>query len=443
MSMFRICPKCLKMCGKNAESMRFIEKCPACDISLEGRIWYIDYHVKGERVRELVSPSRKFAEDVLAKRKTQIKEGKFFETNRKEVHTLQEIANDFLEYSRNNKRSYDRDLGIVSTLISFFGDRKLEEITPISIEQFKGKRLDDGRKPGTVNRELAALKCMFNWAIKNEKTSVNPMKKVRMMQENNTRLRYLSREESQKLLEHCTEQIRPIVITALLTGMRRGEILGLKWEDVNPGQGIIALKHTKSGKTRYIPISSELMKVLDRCRSTSDGEHVFCNSDRLPYKYIDSLFQNIVKRSGIKDFHFHDLRHTAASYLVMAGVDLVTVKEILGHATLDMTLRYSHLSPVHKKDAVEKLAVKMVNIWSIRGTDSKDEEIEGSKNTFNNESENKKWRGGRVVDGAGLENRCTLTGTVGSNPTLSASKRINMNIILINRLGKRRRRAYL
>jgi len=401
MGMFRVCPECGRMCGKThgaSLSGRFADKCPDCVAPLKGRFWYIDYRVNGVRKREAVSADRRFAEMVLAKRKTQIQEGKFFETKNKNNCTLREIVDDFLEYSRNNKRSYGRDEILARNFMSFFGERKCAEITPNLIEQYKGKRLnEDGRMPATVNRELTCLKSVFNWAIKNSKVTVNPVREVKMLKENNTRLRYLTKDEAQRLIENCPEHIKPIVITALLTGMRRGEILGLKWEDVNLTQGIITLKNTKSGRTRHIPISSQLMKVISECRDTSDGVYVFCNGDGKPYATINSMFQNIVKRAGLDDFHFHDLRHTAASYMVMSGTDIVTVKEILGHATLEMTMRYAHLSPFHKRDAMEKLASKMDSFWTVRDSVAENSDSAAHKKVFKNEVEMSLRRGRLVV----------------------------------------------
>ncbi len=368
MRLFRKCPKCGWHCGRDKKTREYLVVCPKCSISLKKQSWYIDYYVFGRRKREKVGPDRRLAELVLKKRKIEIVEDKFLDIRRDRVTTFEEIAQDFLDYSRNNKRSYGRDEIIVRNLSEFFSGKRLNEITPILIEQYKGKRLNqDKKKPATVNRELAGLKCMFNWAIKNGKATQNPVKQVKLFKEDNTRIRYLSKEEIKKLLE-CSKNyhpnILPILVTALCTGMRKGEILNLKWEDVNFEQGIILLKNTKSGKMREIPMSSFLQETLKKCFDRSDGVYVFCNEERKPYKSIDTIFQRVLKRTGITDFCFHDLRHTAASYLIMLGVDLATVKDILGHQKIEMTLRYAHLSPVHKRSAMELLGTKMDTIWT-------------------------------------------------------------------------------
>ena len=369
----------------------------------KGNSWFIDYYVHGRRKREKAGPNKRLAELALEKRKIQIAEGRFLDVKKGERVTFDEIAQDFLSYSRNNKSSYVRDVVIVKNLEGFFGGKRLTEITPILIEQYKGKRLKERKAPATVNREVGCLKCMFNWAIKNDKAVENPVKRVNLLKEDNTRTRYLSRGEIRRLLDACPECLRRIVICALLTGMRRGEILSLKWDDVNLSQGIILVKHTKTGRIREIPICGLLERVFLECSKNTDGIYVFCNEQAKSYRRIDTFFQSVVKRTNIQDFCFHDLRHTAASYMVMLGIDLATVKDILGHRKIDMTLRYAHLAPVHKREAMEILGSRMDTFW----TPEQSTEVAENRQ-FENDIENirvfKKRRGTQVAEGAGLLN---------------------------------------
>lgn len=333
----------------------------------KGKNWFIDYYVHGKRKREKVGVNKQFALLALKKRKVQIAEGKFLDIKKGEKVTFDEIAQDFLNYSRNNKSSYQRDLSIIKNLKPFFGKR-LPEITPILIEEYKGRRLKEGKAPATVNKEIGTIRAMFNWAIRNGKATENPIKRVRMLKEENTRTRYLSRDEMRRLLDACPVNLERVVMCALLTGMRRGEILNLKWDDVNLHQGVVLLKHTKTGRMREIPISGALEKVLLECHQNTDGVYVFCEQGKsYKGKRIDYVFPNILRTANIQDFTFHDLRHTAASYMVMAGLDLATVRDILGHKKIDMTLRYAHLAPVHKREAMEILGSKMDTIWTPAG----------------------------------------------------------------------------
>ena len=177
-----------------------------------------------------------------------------------------------------------------------------------------------------------------------------------MLPENNRRLRYLSKEECDRLVKACAPHLRPVVITALNTGMRRGEILGLTWDRVDLQNSLILLDITKNGERREIPINSTLRETFKGLVRRLDNPHVFydpATGKRL--QDVKRSFSTALRRAKILDFHFHDLRHTFASHAVMAGVDLTTLKELLGHKTLTMTLRYSHLAPGHKVAAVELL----------------------------------------------------------------------------------------
>ncbi len=141
--------------------------------------------------------------------------------------------------------------------------------------------------------------------------------------------------------------------------MRNGEVLSLKWKNIDLKHGFILLDTTKNGERREIPINSTLMSVFQRVQRRLDVPYVFFDNAGNPYKDVRKSFDTACRKAGIKDFHFHDLRHTFASHLVMAGVDLVAVKELLGHKTLTMTLRYAHLAPSHKVKAVDTLDKSM------------------------------------------------------------------------------------
>jgi integrase len=146
--------------------------------------------------------------------------------------------------------------------------------------------------------------------------------------------------------------------------MRKGEILGLKWRDVDIQRNTIHLLDTKNGEKRDVPMNDITQKTIIGVLKHPDSQYIFCNKEGQPYGDIKKSFLTAIRKAGIINFHFHDLRHTFASHLVMSGVDLNTVRELLGHKTLEMTLRYSHLSPDHKKRAVDILNKRMVTIWS-------------------------------------------------------------------------------
>ena len=157
-----------------------------------------------------------------------------------------------------------------------------------------------------------------------------------------------------KAIDNNFPYLKPIVICALQTGMRRGEIFNLKWENIDFELGYIELLKTKTGKARKIPISTSLREVLENIKPIS--EYVFINPQtNKPYTDIHNSFGTVLEKANIQSFRFHDLRHTVATRLVEKGIDLVVVKEILGHSKIDTTMRYAHAVPKRKLEAIEVL----------------------------------------------------------------------------------------
>ncbi|HEC64360.1 MAG TPA: site-specific integrase [bacterium] len=231
------------------------------------------------------------------------------------------------------------------------------------MEKYKRRRQSQVSN-ATVNREVACLKHIFTKAIEWGMVQKNPGKKVKLLRERNTRLRYLDEKEITKLHDACAEHLKPIVTVALNTGMRKEEILSLKWKDVDFRSRIISILDTKNGESREIPINDSIYRTLLVAKKLPDSPWVFCKSNGKRYGNVRKAFEGARKRAGIVDFRFHDLRHTFASHLVMAGVDLRTVQELLGHKSFEMTLRYAHLSPEHKKAALDVLGKRMARIWA-------------------------------------------------------------------------------
>ena len=185
----------------------------------------------------------------------------------------------------------------------------------------------------------------------------NPASGVKLHKENNRRLRYLTSEECKALLDAClSPTMSQIVIVALNTGMRRGEILNLKWENVNLRERLIEITEQKNGQYSTIPLNSTTVDTLRAIPHRLDSDYVFPGKVQgKPYYDLFRHFERAVKAAKLERVNFHTLRHTAASHLVMAGVDLATVQEIMRHKTITMTLRYAHLSPAHKRSAVDAL----------------------------------------------------------------------------------------
>jgi len=341
--------------------------------------WFIDYRANGRRKREKVGSSKSLAETVLKKRKVEIAENRFLDIRREQKVKFEELVQMYLDiHARPNKKSYHSDEDLIKTLGRFFGGKYLYEITPMAVEQFKAERAKEV-SPATVNRALACLKCMFNKAIEWGKAEVNPVKKVKLFKENNVRVRYLEKEEIKKLIDNAAAHLKPVLIVALNTGMRKGEILSLKWHDLDFKNNIIYIRQSKSGEKREVPMNPLVRRTLIAVRKHPDSPYVFCNASGENYANVRKSFFTACKKSDILKFRFHDLRHTFASHLVMGGVDLNTVRELLGHKSLEMTLRYSHLSPDHKHRAVANLSRQMDTFWTPERTKENEEVFDFSQ----------------------------------------------------------------
>ncbi len=244
-------------------------------------------------------------------------------------------------------------------LLSLYADIPLRRFSTSLIDQLQTDLINKGYKASSNNKVTNLIKHMFRKAVEwdmVEEETLKRIRRVKPLKDNSKRLKYLSKEEIQALLNHCTGNTKAIVITALNTGMRKGEILSLKWDNIDLKHGFILLDKTKNGERREIPINDTLRHTLQGLTRRFDIPYVFYDpATGKPYQDIKRSFNTAVRRAGIKDFHLHDLRHTFASHLVMAGVDITTVSRLLGHKSLTMTLRYSHLAPEHMSKAVDIL----------------------------------------------------------------------------------------
>jgi integrase len=325
-------------------------------------VWWMCFTVDGRFYRKSTeTDDKKLARKILKSIEGKIAEGKWFpESQEKQAaYTFVELAERYSSWAKGRQKAFDCwKIYIIRQLVRKFGKMKLNRFEMYMLEKFQTERLNRGNKPATVNRRIAVISHMFTKAVdwKMMDRVVAQSLRVKMLPEDNKRLRYLSKEECHSLIKACDPHLEPIVITALNTGMRKGEILRLKWEQVDLRHGFILLDRTKNGERREIPINTSLRNSFQNLTRRINVSYVFHDPNTgSPYKDVKRSFPSACKRAGIRDFRFHDLRHTFASHLVMAGVDLTTVKELLGHKTLTMTLRYAHLAPSHKMKAVDIL----------------------------------------------------------------------------------------
>jgi integrase len=232
-----------------------------------------------------------------------------------------------------------------------WGNPLIHMLTVEVLDQYRGHRRGEGVGAATINREMATLKHALSKAVEWKllrKTAREELTAIKKYQEPDGRLRYLSGEaEAERLLQACSDALRPMVVTALHTGMRKGELLGLTWDVVDMTHGFIRLKQTKNGKARALPFNETLWSLFSGLRTRHDVPWVFHDAAGRRWNDIRHPFEAACAGAGLTDFHFHDLRHSFASWLMMRGVPLATVSNLLGHTSPTMTLRYAHLSPTH------------------------------------------------------------------------------------------------
>jgi len=347
--------------------------------------YLIDYYVRDangvpRRKREKVGTNYKLAKELLTKRQAEANEKKFF-PERHEVRTpFKDAAKSFLEWSQVNisVRGHQRYRTSMENLTAAFGERFLDQITPSDVERYKAERIKTV-EPGTVNRDLMVLKRLYNLILKGRilpetKIVESLPTRIALFRENNKRLRYLSGKEYGEILLACERlkqqrraclkarvlDMKSLIVTAVHTGMRRNEILGLKWSDVDLGGRIITVHEGKWGSSRHVPINAVLARTLEQIPRHIESPFVFYHREKgesagRRFVELKRAWQALLKEASIDNLRFHDLRHTCASWLVMKGVPLKTVQEILGHKSFVTTLRYAHLAPELRNEAVERL----------------------------------------------------------------------------------------
>ncbi len=323
--------------------------------------WWVRYVDAQGRLRREKAGTKSAAIALYHKRKTEALAGrKLPETLRRASVNFAEIARDALAYSKVHKRSYRDDVYRMGLLLEWFGTRPAESITAPDIERALAAAAEQyGWSPATVNRYRSLMSLTYRLAIRAGKVRENPVRQVARRKENNLRVRFLDPEEEEtlraKIRELCPER-EPEFDLALHTGLRRNELWRLRWRDVNFQAGLLTVREAKNGQARHIPLNMVAEKALLTLSRQGAGEYVLPGPPERTPRTWDRWFERCVRAAGIADFRYHDLRHTFASRLVMAGVPLRTVAELLGHRTLSVVMRYAHLSPGHLREAVERLA---------------------------------------------------------------------------------------
>jgi integrase len=329
---------------------------------LDTRAWWIRYRdASGRDRRERIGPSKRQAEEVLALRLAAVVEGKKLPPRRDGAKLFSDFAREYMEVHGQRLRWAYNVAFIIRHWEKHLGPGcRLRDVNVRTIEAFRVKRLAEGVKTSTVNRNIAVLKRMLNVAIDWDLIQENPARRVKLAREDNARMRFLNQNEAARLLDACRRSrnraLAPLVLVALNTGARRGELLGLRWADVNFEARTLSFPRTKNGERRDVPVNHPTLQALRERRLVAGrGEFVFAERGRVTSDFRDS-WATALRDAGIQDFRFHDLRHTYASWAAQAGMDIRRLQRLLGHKTLAMTQRYSHLGPKDLREAVDLVA---------------------------------------------------------------------------------------
>jgi len=318
-------------------------------------LWWIRFVDAVGRYRREKAGTKSAAKDLYTKRKQEALEGrKLPEKLRRAPVTFREVAKDALAWSDVHKRSARNDHSRMEKLLEWFGDKPADSITPQEIEQ---SFQTESWSPATWNRYRALLSLTYRLAIRASKVKENPARLVRHKTEHNGRTRFLAVKEEKELraaiLEKFPERM-PEFELALHTGMRHSEQYGARWEHVDFEHRVVTIPCDKGGRTSHVRLNDAAISALLRLRERTSKTGLVCGG----LKGATDWFEEALRAAKIDDFRWHDLRHTFASRLVMAGADVRTVAELLRDRTLHMAMRYSHLAPDFTLEAVLRMEAK-------------------------------------------------------------------------------------
>jgi integrase len=303
------------------------------------------------------------------------------------------LENKYESWVKIEKKSGYETINRIKHNFKEFFPLPLMEINHFKVENWRTEKLKNGKSPISVNRDVVALRSCISKAVHWGFLDLHPLSKLRPIKtDSQKKVRYLSNSEEKQLRQALllreetirkeretannwrsergyplyptlqnqgyVDHLQPMIILSINTGLRRGELFNLTWNDIDLDRATLTVNGTtaKSGKTRHIPLNSEALSLLKSWKLESESPtFAFPGKNGHRMDNIKSSWTNLLKLAEINNFRWHDLRHHFASKLAMASVDLNTIRELLGHSDLTMTLRYAHLAPEHKANAVEKL----------------------------------------------------------------------------------------
>jgi integrase len=329
-----------------------------------GRVWWMDFVYKGKCIRRSTETKNgKQAERIYHKVMAEVIEGKWFDRRQEEKITFAEMMEKYMtEHSARNKAqtSHIRDRSLADHLLKYFGELTLAEIMPKLISEYKTKRREEKAAPKTINNELILMGHAFKIAINEwEWVRDNPVRKVSKEKVNNQIERWLTFEEEKKLVAASPKWLQEIVTFAVETGLRLGEILNLRWPQVDLFRRTLSILEQKNKDTDTLPLNKTAMEILKARAKVRHirSNYVFLNKvgGKINQRNVIRAFHSALKKSGVAPCRFHDLRHSFATRLVQAGKDIYTVQKLGRWKSISMVTRYAHHYPESLRSGVEAL----------------------------------------------------------------------------------------
>ena len=326
------------------------------------KVWWICYYDQFGKKRREKAGTKSVALKLYRKRKQQVLEGKKLpELFRKPSVNFGQLADDALAYSKRNKRSYRTDVPRFASLKEWFGSEPAEELTPREIEYKLAKAAEKEKwAPSTFNHYRSLMSLSYRLGILNRKVTTNPARSVTHRREDNNRVRFLTEDEEKKLRKIVQAKWPshiPEFDLAINTGLRKGSQYGLTWDMVDWKSRMLNISRTKNDEAVHVPLNDAALAALKTVFKRGSGRGRVFRSSKTGEALENARhwFDDAVVEANLKNFHWHDLRHTFASRLRMKGAPLEDIADLLGHKSLTMTRRYAHLGPNRLHEVVSLL----------------------------------------------------------------------------------------
>ncbi len=332
-------------------------------------VWAIRYQDVDGRVRKerTKAPTMAVARRILAERERQVEQAKLRElasvdalARPKPAVTIRKYAEEYLAHQKAHLRpgTVSRDLDLAKNhVLPKLGSFTLRQVNPGILQKYSDDRLREGAAPATVRKELYWLSGMYRMALKAEVVERNPVALVDKPSTENIVVRWLDQDEEAKLLAVAPQTLAQAIVVAIHSGLREEEQRSLFWADVRFDDNLLIVRHSKNRSFRAVPMSRTLAATLDAIPRVVGSPYVFTNpKTRERYdRFNNTPWRKAVLRSGIAPIRWHDLRHTFGSRLAQQGVSIITIKELMGHKSIQVTMRYAHLAPSNMHEAVKVL----------------------------------------------------------------------------------------